>query len=95
MPKKILVLGGAGMLGHKVYQVFSRGFETKVTVRKLDQALLDRRIFDSNDVITNVDASSFDTIKETIANTRPDVVINCIGIIKQFRNAKNHKVSMR
>jgi dTDP-4-dehydrorhamnose reductase len=40
-------------------------------------------------IITNVDADKPDSILKALAEIKPDVVINCVGIIKQLAAAKN------
>lgn len=81
--KKILVLGGSGMLGHKAYQIFSSQFDTFVTVRKLSSQLRHLKLFDERKVIEHVDALDFSSVAKAIDHVKPDVVFNCIGIIKQ------------
>jgi len=40
-------------------------------------------------IITNVDAHCYDSIARVIGEVRPDIVINCIGIIKQLNIAND------
>jgi len=84
---RILVLGGTGMLGHKAYQVFGREWETFVTMRAYNGRLKDTRFFDPDHVIEGVDAFAFDTVDRAITQTRPQIVLNAIGIIKQSDEA--------
>jgi dTDP-4-dehydrorhamnose reductase len=42
-----------------------------------------------------VDVSSFDTVVQALAATKPDVVVNCIGIVKQLEEAKHPIASLR
>ena len=82
---KILILGASGMLGHKLYFNLSQQAELDVygTVRSRDvlQNYLSSEM--SQKLLQNVDANNFDSIVRTIAETRPELVINCIGIVKQ------------
>lgn len=82
---KILVLGCSGMLGHTLFHdlLINWGYDVKGTVRHIDNVtnfffddLLER-------VIPNVDAFEPETVKRVINDFSPDVVINCIGMIKQ------------
>jgi dTDP-4-dehydrorhamnose reductase len=91
--KKILILGGSGMLGHKAYQVFSKEFEVWATFRQFDERLRQTNIFDASSVLI-ADAFDFESVKRAIDAVRPDVVLNCIGIIKQTKEAKQHRVSI-
>jgi dTDP-4-dehydrorhamnose reductase len=44
--------------------------------------------------ITGVDATDYDSIARAIAEVKPEVVINCIGIIKQLKAAKDPIISL-
>jgi len=92
--KHVLILGAAGMLGHKLYQVHKNRFTVWATVRSSYTNYAKYGIFDSNDIIDDVDVNNFDKIVDILAGLRPDVVINCIGIIKQLKAAKDPIVSI-
>jgi dTDP-4-dehydrorhamnose reductase len=91
---RILVLGGEGMLGHKAFQIFSRYFDTYVTFRSFDPPLKHTNIFDEKKIIDKIDAFEFDSIKKAISLTEPNIVINCIGIIKQLKEVQNRRISI-
>lgn len=93
--KKILILGATGMLGHKLYQSFKRRFEVWGTVRTSYKDYEKYNIFDSAHIIGGVDAFDFDKVTKAIATVQPDVVINCIGIIKQLKAAKDPVISLK
>ncbi|WP_309680832.1 SDR family oxidoreductase [Polaromonas sp.] len=85
---RVLVLGASGMLGNAVLRLFaqSSGYEaigsarSSGVLRLLPEGLRDR-------VICGVDVESFDSLTSLFANARPDVVINCIGLVKQLAEA--------
>lgn len=82
---KTLILGGNGMLGHKVYQVLRQTTTPVVTVRGARGALYQfPGLFEPDHVRDRVDLHSWDTIRETVTQVAPDVVINCVGIVKQL-----------
>ncbi|MHB9131484.1 MAG: dTDP-4-dehydrorhamnose reductase family protein [Armatimonadota bacterium] len=88
---RIVVLGGAGMLGHKMFQLLrSRYPDTWCTVRGSidDPGLRHIGLFQQGQVIEKIDAMDFDSIAACLHNLHPDVVVNCIGIIKQRQEAK-------
>lgn len=93
---KILILGGQGMLGHKAFQILSRQFETYVTFREAVGAWRQFPMYQTklDYTITGVDALQFDTVIAAFAQCQPDIVINCIGIIKQLDVAKNSILSL-
>lgn len=93
---KVLVLGANGMLGSETLRVFAQKsgeFQVVGTVRSADarRALPDRLL---DRVIVGVDGGSSDSIIGAIAQVRPDVVVNCIGVIKQVAAAKDAVASL-
>jgi dTDP-4-dehydrorhamnose reductase len=86
---RVLILGGTGMLGHRLWINLNRTHETWVTVRGSAQVFPDHADFDRAHVRENVDALNFDEVTHTLANVQPDLVINCIGLIKQQPQAKD------
>ena len=91
---KLLILGGSGMLGHKLFQAYRNRFDTWATVRSNYRAYAGYALFDPHRLLGGVNASNFDTIVQTLARVQPDVVINCIGIVKQAPAAKDPLVSL-
>lgn len=88
---KVLVLGGAGMLGHKMYQtLLSRYPDTACTVaRPLDEPFYRRiDLFRRGRVIDRVDAMDFQRLQGILAAERPACIVNCIGVIKQREASK-------
>jgi dTDP-4-dehydrorhamnose reductase len=94
MSKRILILGGAGMLGHKLCQLYRREFDTWYTVRSVPREPEGFEIWDRERMITGVDAVDFDSVARAIAEVKPDLVVNCIGIIKQLKAAKDPIISL-
>jgi len=91
----VLILGGEGMLGHKVYQVLSQRFETFATFRDIDGVWRHFPMYQNNPAtIGGVDAMDFNSIIHTLYDIKPDVVINCIGIIKHLKEAKDAIISI-
>ena len=80
---KILILGGSGMLGHQLWKTLGREHETWVTVRKSASQFPDFSEFPKKFVRPDVDALIFDEVTRALASIQPDLVINCIGLIKQ------------
>lgn len=90
--QKVLILGATGMLGHVLLKRFFHNddFEVHGTVRKLTGL---KQYFSEEEMkalIPNVDADNFDSILHAFRVSKPDIVINCIGIIKHLPSAKNH-----
>jgi dTDP-4-dehydrorhamnose reductase len=91
---KVLILGGSGMLGHKLWQTFAPRFDTYVTFRTVPEEYRRFGIFDEAKGIGKVTAESVDSVARAIEAVRPDVVVNCIGIVKQDSAAKDPVASI-
>ena len=79
------MLGASGMLGNAVFRLFaqSTGFLTTGSLRSTNQLrYLAKDLHDH--VICGVDVENLDSLKSLFAKSRPDVVINCIGLVKQL-----------
>jgi dTDP-4-dehydrorhamnose reductase len=82
----VLILGGTGMLGHVLFRRLSQnpGLLVHATARSL-AGIEDYFPAESRPRIrTDVDANNFDEVIRALAAIQPDVVINCIGLIKQL-----------
>lgn len=86
---KVMVIGGTGMLGHKVVQTLSPRFDVTCTVRGSFNTVTHLGIFERNHVIENVDAEDLAAVASAIDVAEPDVVINCVGVIKQLPTSKD------
>lgn len=89
---KIVILGGAGMLGHKLFQALRERFPGAIatTRRSVAQPPLDRvALLQGSDVVTGIDASDFESLRTQLREWRPDVTVNCVGVIKQRDSAKS------
>ena len=85
---RILILGASGMLGNAVLRVFvaSPGFEIWGTVRSARaSALLPEQVRDR--LISGIDLTDIDSVMRAAESARPDVVINCVGLVKQLADA--------
>ena len=80
---KILILGATGMLGHKLMQVLSREHTVTGTVRRNASVLANYPIFSKMDIIGNISADNLETVRTAIDKANPEVIINCVGIVKQ------------
>jgi dTDP-4-dehydrorhamnose reductase len=87
---KILVLGASGMLGSAVMLSFidDEHALVKGTVRSQSSlSALPKKI--RPHVHTDINVEDFDSLIELFNQERPDIVINCVGIIKQLTSSYN------
>ena len=87
---RILVLGASGMLGNAVIRKLCEKSDWDVhgTIR-LESAKRLFRADISERLLSGVDVEQQDSLMQAFINTRPDVVVNCIGLIKQLVKAED------
>ncbi|WP_040257491.1 dTDP-4-dehydrorhamnose reductase family protein [Rickettsia hoogstraalii] len=87
---KILILGVTGMLGSSMFRFLSQDskFDVYATARNNSA----RSYFSkdlSDKLITNVDVENYDSLVEVFNKAKPEIVINCIGLVKQLADAND------
>lgn len=86
----ILILGASGMLGSAVFKYFSGHSDHRVFGTLRGRAGLSYFAPESADfLLTGVDVLDHDSLTSAFAKTQPDVVVNCVGLIKQLADAKD------
>lgn len=77
---RILILGGNGMIGHKMYQVLSKSYEdTWVLFKKKAVQVAYNEIFNKDKIVDNFDLTQFDRLAIILDKLSPDVIINAAG----------------
>lgn len=84
----VLVLGATGMLGSAMLRLFAQSEDCAVWgsarsasgTRALPCALHGR-------IVTGVDVENADSLARLLDQTRPDVLVNCVGLVKQLAEA--------
>ena len=88
---KIVVLGVTGMLGHKMFQTLRSGFED-VGGTCLEQTSAPP--YDRVDLLQDaklhggMDVTDFPALRAWLRRQRPEVVVNCVGLIRQRRRSR-------
>lgn len=77
------------MLGHKVWQEFDKRFDARVTIRNSIADWKHLPFFNPKKVVENVEASSRESIVNALNQVQPEVVVNCIGIVKKLSESEN------
>ena len=88
--KKVLILGASGMLGHVLFTELQKDHNVFGTVRS--NANLPFK--DDRGLINDVNIEDLNNLENIIKILTPDIVINCVGIIKQLQESKNKIVSI-
>lgn len=91
---RVLVLGAGGMLGHKLLQRLSQDHDVAGAVRAAAVAPDLKRVLGGIRVLTGVDGTNLDTVEAALREHKPEVVFNCIGVIKQLKEAKDPIISI-
>ena len=91
---KVCVLGAGGLLGHMLIRTLSESNDVFGTTREeASDSLPLAKFLPQEKWISQVDASSSDSVKKIFDIYQFDVVINCIGLIKQ-RNSLVSDIEM-
>jgi len=89
MKQRILIFGVSGMLGNTLLRYFAAqdSFEVYGTARSHSAAGRLPSHLHQN-IFLNVDAENTDHLIKVISVARPDVMINCVGVVKQLAEAE-------
>lgn len=92
---RVLVLGANGMLGHAVFRVFGAddAFESWGSLRS-QQALRHFNDEERARLLTDVDVLDDAALAGALERVRPDLVVNCIGVVKQQAVAEDPLVTL-
>ena len=89
---KILILGGDGMLGHKMFQVLQTHNDVYVTFREINGLWAQHPLYSETDrdhMVGGIDALDILGLQKILQKIQPTAVVNCIGIVKQRYEAKS------
>lgn len=86
---KILILGANGMLGNTLFRLYAadRSLQVTGTVRRIPEHPWFAGVRDR--LIDGLDVDDVVRLRHVITRIKPDVLINCIGVVKQLSEAKN------
>lgn len=92
---KVLVLGVSGMLGHAVFRTLDRdpAFEVWGTARNSSV----RQYFPDNlhdRIEAGIDVLDIDGLLAALGRLRPEVIVNCVGLIKQSAQSNDPLVAL-
>ena len=86
---RILILGGSGMLGHKLVQRLSPRFDVYTTVRDDGKSLLSRGLVQPSQLLSYIDVRNDSALIRAIESTQPNAVVNAVGVVKQSPTAND------
>ncbi len=93
---KVLVLGAAGMLGHRLcHRLRELGHLVVGTIRgRAEDVDRYHEVFDAVNLIDSLDVTDDAALADVIAKQRPQAIVNAVGIVKQLPAAQNRLASV-
>ncbi len=87
---KVLILGVTGMLGSTVFKILQQDKSLTVYGTLRSVSGIEYFSIDSHtQLLANVDVLDNDSLISVMTAVKPDLVINCIGLIKQYTDANS------
>jgi len=89
---KILILGGTGMVGHVLIKKLSRKNNLFAMIREKNNLQVSGffdEIINKDKCLFIDNINDYSKVSEMIKNLSPDLIINCIGVIKQRDDISN------
>ena len=91
---RVLILGGAGMLGHQLLRELQSRHDTRVTLRQSLAAYASCGLFNAGNAYSDVDVCASGRVEQVLTDFRPAVVVNAVGIVKQRPEAHDSILSI-
>jgi dTDP-4-dehydrorhamnose reductase len=85
---RALILGGNGMLGHQLCRGLSARMEAWATFRDSPARFAQYDFIPQERALGKVHTEDIASVRGALETVQPDVVINCIGIVKQRDEAR-------
>ncbi len=92
---RILILGGNGMLGHRLLIDLSQKHSVKVTLRQNQSIYQKFNLFNDKNAFFGVDLFSEGSLESIFDEFKPEVVLNAAAIVKQRSEAKEYIPSIK
>jgi dTDP-4-dehydrorhamnose reductase len=92
---RILILGGLGMLGHRLWIELSRQHDVWATVRGSSSDVPALPAIDRAHIRERVDVVDGDDLVRAVGCVRPEVIINCVGLVKQRATANDPVMAIK
>lgn len=93
--RRMLVIGATGMLGNAVVRFLDADPQTEVIGTLRSAKMLGHFPAPLRDrLITGVDVENIDGLVSVMARVRPDIVVNCVGAVKQLADAADPLIAL-
>lgn len=92
---KILILGATGMIGNTVFRYLaSTGLHDVYGTARSDDAKRYFALQFADRLVTGIDVLDDTALRALFARVKPDVVINCVGVVKQRSDANDAAITL-
>ena len=86
---KVLIIGGSGMLGHKLVRAWREKFDVWITIRGRLDVYKQYKLCSEKKTRSNINVEDIEAVETVIKTIKPDVIVNAVGIIKQIETSKD------
>lgn len=87
---KILVLGGTGLIGNRLTRQLRQNADVYASTRSsLAEMPVLQNILEPKKWIFGLDANDFQRLESEIMQLEPDVIVNCLGVVKHQSSFKD------
>jgi dTDP-4-dehydrorhamnose reductase len=92
---KVIVLGISGMIGYTLFSSLlqDNSYDTVGVLRSASKVNFFSSLVKKN-IIRNIDVLDIDQLVNVFDEVKPDIVINCIGLVKQQSEANNPLITL-
>ena len=93
----LLVLGATGMLGNAILQIFeslNTSYKVFGSVRGSNPVKNNKNNAHNTEIVSGINVESLENLARLFAYVKPDIVINCIGVVKQLADAQDPLVAI-
>jgi dTDP-4-dehydrorhamnose reductase len=92
---RLAILGVSGMLGNAAFRMLSARYPGNVYGTTRSNIVPDNFEPDlRSQIVTGINVEHYDALVGFVGETRPDVLINCVGIVKQLASANDPLVAI-
>lgn len=86
---RILILGGDGMLGHRLFHHLGGQHDVRVTLRRELAAYHDYRLFTKTSAYAGIDMGDMERLRKVVSEFQPEAMVNCVGVVKQREEGRS------
>jgi len=92
---RILVLGGDGMLGHRLFLTLKEHHDVRATLKRAESTYGALGLFNPHNSFFGIDLRRTAEVERIVEKFQPDAIINAAGIVKQREDAADPIISIQ